>query len=454
MTIGGEQDAREGEPAPSRRARARKPRQSNARRRHPDSMGGSGSQLRADPGSIVTVSAQAGTVAAPEPAGDPILARLQCLSSEPPLLSADDATFADQLEAELDAEGGPPGAEAAANLVHALRAWMQERADVVESAQAELMARVERTERAAAEAMRSASRASSFGRTIAADARHGARRRGQRASSTLTPLCTARSLQHELATVGAQLCAVLERRVRRSRRPGSALTLLAQLLQPAADVRGCSRKCAAPPHRSGSLIAARERLSPARPARPARLCSLRRGVTAASTAAASGVRRAVWSGGATFETGPPSGLQPAPHAAGAHACARRRRSGPGFRARGTAAAHSAEQARAVRRYGCGVGGRRGTVGHAKLAGLSLLLSGCWKRAAYAPRALSFRRCHRIPVGAGREPRAPAARQPHRPALPLSLSLQRGSAARRAVHPAQPVPAQRAGRGSDAVPQRR
>jgi len=71
-------------------------------------MGGSGSQLRAEAaaGSIVTVSAQPGAAAAP-PTGDPILARLRSLRSESPLLSADNATFAEQLDAELDSYHAP-----------------------------------------------------------------------------------------------------------------------------------------------------------------------------------------------------------------------------------------------------------------------------------------------------------------------------------------------------------
>jgi hypothetical protein len=172
---------------------------------------------------------------------------------EPPLLSGD-VTFAEQLASELAVDGGPPGAEAAFQLVRSIRAWTQEQATAVASAQETLMARVTRTEQAALEAMRRASRAGAVGRSLAADLKHGARdcpvwllRRNSRSVSR-----SARPLQLEFASVGTQLCAVLDRRA-------PCLSIASCLLSPQprlAATRTCSSSSKPPPRPRRSAASA------------------------------------------------------------------------------------------------------------------------------------------------------------------------------------------------------
>ncbi len=83
-------------------------------------------------------------------------------------------SFGEQLAAEVDAEGGPPGAAPTASAVRALRAWTRERADTVAAGQELLMTRIDRAELLAADTMRRASRAGAVGRMLAADLKHGA----------------------------------------------------------------------------------------------------------------------------------------------------------------------------------------------------------------------------------------------------------------------------------------
>lgn len=97
-----------------------------------------------------------------------------------------DVSFGEQLAAEVEAQDGPPGANAAANAIKALRSWNRERADGVAATQELLMTRVDRAELLAGDVMRRASRAGAVGRMLAADLKHGALRakaaRGVRAA--------------------------------------------------------------------------------------------------------------------------------------------------------------------------------------------------------------------------------------------------------------------------------
>ena len=93
-----------------------------------------------------------------------------------PILPSGDVSFGEQLAAELEEEDGPPGAQAAANAIKALRAWNRERADGVAATQEVLMTRIDRAELLSDDVMRRASRAGAVGRMLAADLKHGALR--------------------------------------------------------------------------------------------------------------------------------------------------------------------------------------------------------------------------------------------------------------------------------------
>jgi len=111
---------------------------------------------------------------------------------EPPFLDAGDVAFSEQLAAERSVANGPPGAAAAAAAEQGVRALARERAEALLATQDALTARLDTVEALAAATLRRCERGGAVGRVLAADMRH------------------ARPLQQELATLGAQLCGVLE----------------------------------------------------------------------------------------------------------------------------------------------------------------------------------------------------------------------------------------------------